>query len=395
MENPYVSLPITIFISFVFSCLIFYSLYIFKNKKPYQRIYNHLFISFLLSGIFMIFNNKLYSEDFILSFSFTIFLFFLTFTYRSYGENHDLLYFTLISFYSINLLFYYMLVKYSSILLAFSETNILNYIIILLLVVLFIIHKKNKVENKLIIASYILLLTYFSLEIFIYNPINLWINLALLTSFFILQLIISYKQTYSPLIQKLEQLKKQTNKQNAELPEHIRQKFQIMEHNKAKLMSMAFTDKMTGVYNKEKIISVIYDMIKDPRVTVFSILIFDIDNFKKINDNLGHLVGDECLINLTKIGLSSIRQNDFLGRYGGDEFIMVLSTLDPFEAKIIAERFRTKVAATKEPHFTISIGVGSYPDDGTSFKSLVESADKALYLSKERGKNKVSHIKHY
>ncbi len=92
------------------------------------------------------------------------------------------------------------------------------------------------------------------------------------------------------------------------MPEHIRQKFQIMEHNKAKLMDMAYTDKMTGVANKEKLVSIIRDLINDNRIEIFSILMFDIDNFKIINDNTGHLVGDESLVTMARLDEDSIRK---------------------------------------------------------------------------------------
>jgi diguanylate cyclase (GGDEF)-like protein len=193
----------------------------------------------------------------------------------------------------------------------------------------------------------------------------------------------------------MEKLENQAKKQTAELPEHIRQKFQIMENTKAKLLDMAYTDKMTGVVNKDKLTSIIRDLINDTKVEKFSILIFDIDNFKFINDNMGHLIGDESLISLARLGEDSIRKNDYIGRYGGDEFVIVLPALDAYGAKMIAERFRSKVAQQTKPKFTISIGVSSYPEDGKSFKELIQAADKALYLSKERGKNRVSHAKLY
>ncbi len=73
----------------------------------------------------------------------------------------------------------------------------------------------------------------------------------------------------------------------------------------------------------------------------------------------------------------------------------MLPNLDAFEAKMIAERFRIKISQQTKPKFTISIGVASYPEDGKTFKELIETADKGLYLSKERGKNRVSHSKLY
>lgn len=395
MVNSSITLPLPIFISFVFSLSIFFYLFTFKEKNAPLKIYNHLFLTFVFSGFFLIFSDNILPTNFLLSSSFIIFLVFLIFTYRKYGDNQDLLYFILIIFYTLNITFYYLLIKHNSIFINFSSGNITYYLITLVLVFLLVIHKKTKTENNIIFFSYVLLLTFYLINIFYSALLNPWINVVLLISFFSLHLINSYQQAYSPLIRRIKKLKIQTNRQTAELPEHIRQQFQIMEHNKAKLMDMAYTDKMTGVFNKDKITSLIKDMIRDSRVNVFSIMMFDIDDFKKINDNLGHLVGDESLIDMAKLGMESIRKNDYIGRYGGDEFLIILSGLDPYETKVIAERFRTKIASRSKPNFTVSIGVASYPEDGKTFKELIEAADKALYLSKKRGKNRVSHLKLY
>ena len=395
MDNFNITLPLPIFISFIFSLLIFYYLFTFKEKKPILKIYTHLFLTFIFLGLFLMFFDNVLPSNFLLSSSFIIFLAFLPFTYRKYGDNQDFLHFILIVFYTLNITFFYFLIKHNSIFISFSAGNIINYLIIIVLISLSIIHKKKKSENNIVFYSYILLLIYYLVSIFSFNSLKPWINVISIMSFFTLHLINSYQQAYPPLLRRIEKLKVQTNRQTAELPEHIRQQFQIMENNKAKLMDMAYTDKMTGVFNKEKITSLIKDMIRDPRINVFSIMMFDIDDFKKINDNLGHLVGDESLIDMAKLGIESIRKNDYIGRYGGDEFLIILSGLDPYETKIIAERFRLKIANTKDPNFTISIGVSSYPEDGKTFKELLEAADKALYLSKERGKNRVSHLKLY
>ncbi len=247
----------------------------------------------------------------------------------------------------------------------------------------------------MVFYSYFLPLIYSFSKIFFDGVTRELFCTASIAVFFIIHFINAQRQVYTPLLKKLADLESQKKNQEALMPEHIKQKFQILEHNKAKLMDMAYTDKMTGVSNKDKVISQIKDLIKDPRVNIFSILMFDIDNFKTINDNLGHLVGDECIISMARLAEESIRKNDFIGRYGGDEFIIVLPNLDAYEAKIIAERFRQKIAQQTKPRFTISIGVASFPGDGLTFKELLESADKALYISKEKGKNKVSHVKLY
>jgi diguanylate cyclase (GGDEF)-like protein len=118
---------------------------------------------------------------------------------------------------------------------------------------------------------------------------------------------------------------------------------------------------------------------------------FDIDNFKKINDTHGHITGDKCIKNLMNICRNSFRGDDVIGRFGGDEFVILLPGTSPVKAYLVAERFRKNVEQTKDPHYTVSIGVASYPLDGKNSKGLISSADKALYISKEKGRNMVSH----
>ena len=125
--------------------------------------------------------------------------------------------------------------------------------------------------------------------------------------------------------------------------------------------------------------------------TPFSLLMFDIDKFKNINDTYGHITGDKCIKRLSLISKTALRDKDSLGRYGGDEFIIVIPEANLAKAKAIAERLRKKVDDTEGPHFTISIGISTFPDDGRKSKELIDSADKGLYVSKEKGRNTVSH----
>jgi diguanylate cyclase (GGDEF)-like protein len=118
---------------------------------------------------------------------------------------------------------------------------------------------------------------------------------------------------------------------------------------------------------------------------------FDLDHFKSINDNLGHIVGDKCLKSLSYMVRKHIRDFDLFGRYGGDEFIIVNPNTNLKHSRIIAERLRQEVERTENPHYTLSIGISTYPEDGRTVKELILSADKALYISKDKGRNAVSH----
>jgi len=124
-----------------------------------------------------------------------------------------------------------------------------------------------------------------------------------------------------------------------------------------------------------------------------SIVMIDIDKFKRLNDNYGHLVGDEVLINLSSILKSMCRDDDIVSRYGGEEFLMIFPNVDKQTAVNRAEELRKKVEASVlseevSDNVTISLGVGSYLC-GMSCGKFIEEADKNLYKAKESGRNRV------
>jgi len=118
---------------------------------------------------------------------------------------------------------------------------------------------------------------------------------------------------------------------------------------------------------------------------------FDVDNFKGINDKQGHSAGDRVLKKITQIAKENIRGFDVLGRYGGDEFLIILPGTTISDALFVAERFRKKVCM--QSGTTISIGIASYPEDGKTVQQIVDIADKGLYESKNKGKNTITHYK--
>jgi diguanylate cyclase (GGDEF)-like protein len=116
----------------------------------------------------------------------------------------------------------------------------------------------------------------------------------------------------------------------------------------------------------------------------------DIDFFKKINDTYGHGAGDEVLQKLVKILSENVRNNDYVIRWGGEEFIILLPECNIYESYEVAERIRRSVENYEDAccKFTISVGLTRY--DGNDYNNSIKNADKALYYSKEHGRNKVS-----
>jgi len=127
---------------------------------------------------------------------------------------------------------------------------------------------------------------------------------------------------------------------------------------------------------------------------IFSLIMWDIDHFKEVNDTYGHLTGDTVLKELSVIFKNNYRQGvDLIGRYGGEEFVMLLPDTPKAGAKIMAERLRKNVEdfdfARGKVHLTISGGISSFPEDGDKYEELVEQADISLYDAKKAGRNKV------
>ena len=126
-----------------------------------------------------------------------------------------------------------------------------------------------------------------------------------------------------------------------------------------------------------------------------SVLFFDLDDFKRINDTYGHLAGDDTLVQVARIVMEEIRAIDFASRYGGEEIVVVLPETGKAEAFVVGERIREKVENIKLNFkdqiisLTISGGIATLPIDATDTKSLIKNSDIAVYKAKETGKNNV------
>lgn len=162
----------------------------------------------------------------------------------------------------------------------------------------------------------------------------------------------------------------------------------------AKLKLMATSDMLTGLKNRrffqESLSNSIDIFFKQQKI--FSLLIIDIDYFKQINDNFGHLVGDQTLVEVAKILESVSRKVDVISRFGGEEFAIILPNTDKLGAKKAAEKLRLAVdnGHWNNFHLTVSIGASTFTNLDTE-QSILNKADKALYTSKNYGRNRITH----
>ena len=185
--------------------------------------------------------------------------------------------------------------------------------------------------------------------------------------------------------QQMEALAKQISSLNVELK---------------KVKTKAMTDGLTKAYNREAFDSYIRKIVDQNSIksSPFSLLMLDIDDFKKINDGYGHQIGDRVLVALVKKCTEFIRDEDFLARYGGEEFVIVLPGASLRNALKKAQRIRKAIAGTqyttdkekggKGLSITVSIGASSFRKSD-SVSTVIDRSDQALYQAKRTGKNRV------
>jgi len=168
-----------------------------------------------------------------------------------------------------------------------------------------------------------------------------------------------------------------------------------LEAARVQLDVLATRDELTGVFNRRQFLVLAdrewarcrrYDMGA-------ALLMLDVDHFKRVNDLHGHLAGDLMLREIARVAADTLRHADFLGRFGGEEFIVFLPHTDTLGALDVAERIRERVAALsfewrgEQVRTTLSVGVASLGVDHDSVGALVADADRALYTAKHAGRN--------
>ena len=202
----------------------------------------------------------------------------------------------------------------------------------------------------------------------------------------------------------------ETEKSQSELNAYLEKLSEDLEnaHNAMKVKNQELTeayehlnrlsrhDALTGLYNRRTLDEVVASEILRSNRTKrgFALAIADIDNFKKFNDSFGHDCGDEVLRTVSRVFLDKIRKMDYVGRWGGEEFLFIFPETHCKGAEIVLDRVREAVAATKVVHnglehsVTVTIGF-SYHRAQLQAEEMIVEADKALYLGKAAGKNRV------
>jgi diguanylate cyclase (GGDEF)-like protein len=167
--------------------------------------------------------------------------------------------------------------------------------------------------------------------------------------------------------------------------------------NKVKLLSQ--TDPLTGLYNL-RAFSMILERAFSQAVQYsrpMSLIMIDSDNLKLVNDGYGHESGNRLLKQIVSCCRTQLRSTDVLARYGGDEFVVLLPETGAVGAREVAERIRRSVESTGLEvrgtilSTTVSLGVATFPDDGVDLELLFDKADKAMYRSKQGGRNRSTH----
>ena len=162
-----------------------------------------------------------------------------------------------------------------------------------------------------------------------------------------------------------------------------------------RIRHMAYVDGLTGIFNRRYFEMRMTEEMERARryENALALIMVDIDHFKRLNDEFGHLLGDEVLRQVSNLFDQNLRKSDIVSRYGGEEFVLLMpqTTLD--QATAAAEKLRKTVEAFTFPGVarpvTISAGVASFPADGDSRDALVSAADRALYIAKQGGRNRV------
>ena len=287
-------------------------------------------------------------------------------------------------------------------------SSILLWILIIPIISIFILEKKH--GFYWVTASLVILTIFFifspegspdSIALIDNEYFDLWINIFLLGSviWFSALVIEDAKNKATHEAEKAKKIAHENTKAlEAELAQRQLTELALRE-SEEKLKYLANTDALTKLVNRRHFFKLAEKELERAvrYQTPLSISIFDVDNFKSVNDLYGHLFGDQVLFQISKRCLEIIRNADILARYGGEEFVILFPHTEREEAFASSERIRSAVEDTpfliknQEIFLTLSMGVAGFSGDrAANIDVMLDLADKALYQSKKAGKNKTT-----
>lgn len=190
--------------------------------------------------------------------------------------------------------------------------------------------------------------------------------------------------------------------QRKRVEQQIREQAEMLEHANARLQETAATDGLTSLWNRRAFIDQLQIQLEQAARSgrPVSVLIVDVDDFKPYNDRFGHLAGDEVLKGVAEVMRAEARRSDYVARIGGEEFGIILPETDHRGCVQLAERFRGAIEAESWPRREIRVSIGATTvvftetvprPESPTYSAILSAADKALYYSKENGRNRVTH----
>ncbi len=236
----------------------------------------------------------------------------------------------------------------------------------------------------------------------LYNLYNIKLKNLIITSAILtfLLLILSYllsryiKNSFRTYQEKVNSKTLELSELNETLEDRVIQRTDELKQATDELKALATTDSLTNIHNRYSIMNILdveVDRAKRHK-TSLSVFMYDLDHFKRVNDTHGHKVGDDVLYTLTKVVKQSLRDIDIVGRYGGEEFLVIMPSTSLSDAVDVAQRICNTISNHKfktVDQVTISIGLVELRSD-ESMDMLFTRADKLLYKSKDSGRNRVS-----
>ena len=264
--------------------------------------------------------------------------------------------------------------------------------IIFILILLWIVYKQGLIPGLIVALIVSCIATYFTThEIGPFWVFELTQNVVYLQEFISAMLTITL--FFGVLHKEIIDSKTQLKKLNATLEQKVEEKTKSLLEANEKLALLASKDALTNLYNRRSIDQyMLQETNQSNRYgSSLSMMMIDIDHFKNINDTFGHQVGDEVLITLANTLSSHIRDADIFGRWGGEEFILLLPQTPLQKATLVANQLKQIIQQTQFKgvgNITISLGVTQYIQN-EEINSFIKRADDALYEAKQNGRNKV------